>query len=96
VNSSGPLFLTLSTPYRAITSSTAACILKDPITQAGLAGQGLTPKSFRPSGAQAATDSKVDPKLAQQFGRWKTESVFYEHYVHSKPDKDFTSNILDM
>ena len=88
------LFLTLSHPYRAISAGTVSSILREAISKAGLDGMGFSAKSFRPTGAQAAVDSHTDAKTAQQHGRWKSESVFYEHYVHSKPGVSFTDNMM--
>ncbi len=89
-----PIFLGLNAPHRAISSATVGNILQAAIDSAGLGGKGYTPKSFRPTGAQAAIDSHTDPKVALQHGRWKNDSVFYEHYVHARPDDDYTDRIL--
>ena len=87
------VFLTLTTPHRSITSGTVASILCDAIKLAGLDGQGFSAKSFRPTGATAAIDMKCDPEIAMQLGRWKTRSVFFDHYVHSKPPEGLSADI---
>lgn len=90
-----PVFLSLNRPFHAISADTIGSILKEAITRAGLGSKGFTAKSFRPTGAQAAVDLGVDPKTAQQMGRWKTESVFFSHYVHAKPSSDYSNRLLD-
>jgi integrase len=77
------VFLTLREPFTAIKSDTVGNILCQAIKLAGL--QGYSAKDFRPTGATVAINNGVDPKIVQRLGRWKTDSVFFEHYVHSKP-----------
>ena len=89
-----PVFLTLQRPYKHLTATGIAAVLSTAIKMAGLAGQGFTPRSFRPTGAQAAVDNQTDPKTAQYHGRWRSESIFYTHYVHAKPPKDFSSKLM--
>ena len=89
-----PVFLSLTRPYRAIGSTTIASVLGYAIAAAGLGGQGYSAKSFRPTGATAAVNTGCDPKTAMQIGRWKTDSVFYTHYVHSTPAQDYTDRLL--
>ena len=91
-----PVFLTLTAPYKAISASTAATILNEAIKLAGLDGMGYSAKSFRPTGATAAIDMHCDPDIAMRLGRWKTRSVFYEHYVHSKPPASLFSDIIEL
>ena len=91
---SSPVFVTLQKPYKHLTASGISAILRQAISLAGLDGQSFTPRCFRPTGAQAAVDNKVDPKVAQQHGRWRSETIFYTHYVHAKPPTDFCANVL--
>jgi hypothetical protein len=90
-----PVFLTLTSPHRAISAGTVATILNDAIKLAGLDGHGYSAKSFRPTGATAAIDMKCDPEIAMQLGRWKTRSVFFDHYVHSKPPSSLSTDIME-
>ncbi|KAJ8042572.1 hypothetical protein HOLleu_09351 [Holothuria leucospilota] len=90
-----PVFLTLSPPYRAIAAGTVAAIMNEAIKRAGLEGMGFSAKSFRPTGATAAVDMHCDPDIAMKQGRWKTRSVFFEHYVHSKPPATLATSILE-
>jgi hypothetical protein len=90
-----PVFLTLTAPYRAIAAGTVSTILNDAIKLAGLDNQGFSAKTFRPTGATAAIDMKCDPDTAMQLGRWKTRSVFFDHYVHSRPPEHLATNIME-
>ena len=47
----------------------------------------FTAKNFRPTAARAAIVSVCDHNTVSIKGRWKTESVFLNHYVYpvSKP-----------
>lgn len=84
----GPVFIGLKRPYAALRSGSISEILKRSIKDAGLQDQGFTARSFRPTGATAAVRSEVDPGTVRQIGRWKSEKVFYEHYVYpNAPDK---------
>ena len=89
-----PVFLSLKAPFHPISASTVAAILNDAISLAGLSNLGFSAKSFRPTGATAAMEANCDPDIAMQLGRWKTRSVFFEHYVHSKPPETLTKDIL--
>lgn len=91
-----PVFLTISPPYHAISSDTVSNVLKQAIDLAGLAGQGYSAKSFRPTGATVAIDKGYNPKVVQRLGRWKTDTVFFEHYVHSRTQDSYTSDILSL
>ena len=93
--SEGAVFLTLQQPYKGITSSTVAKILASAIDLAGLKDKGYGPKSFRPTGATAAVATGHDPEKVRKLGRWKTDSVFLEHYVHVIPNMNFTSDVLN-
>ena len=89
-----PVFLTLTKPYRPISASTVAAILNEAISLAGLSDLGFSAKSFRPTGATAAMAANCDPETAMQLGRWKTRSVFFDHYVHCTPPETLTKDIL--
>ena len=90
----GPVFLTLRKPYSAISAATVGQILHDCIVTAGLGGQGYTAKSFRPTAATRAVDNNCDPETAMHIGRWKSRSVFFEHYVSCKAPKEYTNFML--
>lgn len=89
-----PVFLGLRQPYKAIDSSTVANVLNEAIKLAGLDSQGYSAKSFRPTGATCAIANDFDPNVVRKIGRWKTESVFFYHYVHSKTPKVFTDKLI--
>ena len=89
-----PVFLTLHRPYRAITAATVGLILSKAIELAGLKDQGYSAKCFRPTAATLAVENGCDPDIAMYIGRWKTRSVFFEHYVHCKAPKGFTQDIM--
>ncbi len=89
----GPVFLTLTKPHKGINSGTVSKILQESLDLAGLHGQ-FTPKCFRPSGATYAIEAKINPDSVRKQGRWKSQPVFEEHYVHAKPVKAFTDKIL--
>lgn len=89
-----PLFLSLRRPYGAIASDTVAQILQEAILKAGLGGNAYSAKDFRPTGATAAIDNETDPEVAMRIGRWKTRSVFFDHYVHSRPPSDYSQKLL--
>lgn len=93
-NPDNPVFLTLTKPYRAIDSNTVSNILKSALKRVGLQAEGFRPKDFRPTGATKAVEGLEDPKKVMRLGRWKTESVFYDHYVHSVPSDTISDNIL--
>lgn len=88
------VFLSLNSPYHALTATSIAGILSDAISQAGLDNMGFSAKSFRPSGATTAVDKSIDPNIVQSVGRWKSTDVFYQHYIHSKPPEDYTTLLL--
>ena len=89
-----PAFLTLQPPFRAIRASTVANLMEEAIRIAGLGNQGYSAKTFRPTGATAAIDSGKHPDIVMKTSRWKTASVFRDHYVHSQPPADFTHDVL--
>ena len=91
-----PLFLSLNKPYGAVTASSVSVILREAIEAAQAFGlpPGHRPKDFRPTGATEAVRLGVAADTVQQLGRWKTRSVFLEHYVHSQVPASFTSDLL--
>ena len=90
-----PVFITLQEPYHAISADTARHILDNAINLAGLSGHGFSAKCFRPTGATYAVELGYDPELVMRIGRWKTRSVFFDHYVHSQVPSNFTTSLLD-
>ena len=53
-----PVFLTLSKPFKALSSQGVAQVLSRAIKLAGLDGRGFTAKSFRPTGATVAVHKR--------------------------------------
>jgi len=90
----GALFLPLRPPYKAISHSTVASVLNEAIRLAGLDTTQFKAKDFRPTGATVQVANGFDPNVVMKMGRWKTSSVFFEHYVHSKPPKNYTDDLL--
>ena len=70
------VFLTLRSPFKAITASTIAQVMQTAIQAAGLGDGSFSAKSFRPTGASAGVPSNCPPETAMQIGRWKTSGVF--------------------
>lgn len=91
---SNAVFLSLKSPRVAIEATTVSGILQQAIRLAGLSSEKYSAKSFRPTGATTAIANNIGPKIVQKLGRWKTESVFFEHYVHSKPPEDYTDKVI--
>ena len=91
---SRPLFLTLTAPYKAISSSTVSHILVEVICRSGLGGKGFNAKSFRPTGATVTVSKGVMPETVMQVGHWKTKEVFMNHYVYPRAPQTFTSNMF--
>lgn len=89
-----PVFLTLRKPYKGLDSSTVASILNEAINLVGLQGQGYSAKCFRPTGATVAIQQNQKPETVMKIGRWKTQSIFYDHYVHEKTADNYTDSIL--
>jgi integrase len=89
-----PVFLTLKKPYRALDASTISDIMNESIKLAGLSDKGYTAKSFRPTGATVAIETKQNPAQVMKTGRWKTESVFFDHYVHAKNLDSYSDSVL--
>ena len=90
----GPVFVSLYAPYHGLKSQAIASILNEAIKTVGLSRTEYSAKCFRPTGATLAVASGFDPATVQKIGRWKTTSVFFEHYVHSKTPSDFTDKLL--
>ena len=88
-----PVFLTLRKPYNALSSSSVGSVLGDAIKLAGLGDKGYSAKSFRPSGATAAIASGCDANIARQIGRWRSQEVFEEHYVHTRVPEDYVTKL---
>ena len=89
-----PVFVTNKRPYRGLAASSVAKILEEAIALAGLDRRLYSAKSFRPSGATRAIESGCDPDRARRIGRWKTPSVFFDHYVYDKPAVEYSDNII--
>ena len=90
------VFLTLTKPHHGLSSASVATVLQEAINLAGLTGQGFTAKSFRPTAATQAVASGCDPNIARQVGRWKSQTVFEEHYVHVVVPDTFVDNMLEI
>lgn len=90
-----PLFLTLKKPYSALTAGSIASVLNKSIELAGLDRSVYSAKSFRPTGATVAIDNGVDSDVARRIGRWKTASVFLDHYVHSRVSPSYVSDVFE-
>ena len=89
----GPVFLALRKPYNPISASTVAKVLDEALQLANLYPK-FSAKDFRPTGATFQIECGVDPEIVMKIGRWKTRSVFFEHYVHAKVPSTFTDNVL--
>jgi hypothetical protein len=61
---------------------------------AGLDATLYSSKCFRVTGATTAVAVGQDPNIVRLMGRWKSASVFEEHYVHHVPPQSYTDNIL--
>ena len=92
-----PVFLSLVRPYSAISASTVAQVLGKAISAAEAFGltPGHRPKDFRPTSATRAVQLGFDTDDVQRLGRWKTRSVFLEHYVHNQIDDSFTKKMFE-
>ena len=90
------MFLTLRPPYKALEASSIGRILDESISLAGIAGRGLSAKSFRPTGDTTAVENGLDPEMIRKVGRWKDSGVFYAHYVHARTTEHFTDDILQL
>ena len=94
LSAGGSVFVTLTRPFKPLGSSGVSKVLSEAIVLAGLGGLGFGPKSFRPTGATAAVSCGHEPEKVRKLGRWKTEAVFMEHYVHTRPKQSFTRDVL--
>lgn len=92
----GPLFISLNKPHHALSSASIGKILEEAINLAGLGGRGFSAKCFRPTGATAAIEAKIVPDSVRKVGRWKSQEVFEQHYVHAKSSSDFTDKVFNM
>ena len=91
-----PVFLSLKRPYDAISAATVGGILQESIELAGLDTNTYSAKCFRPTAATRAVSSFIDPDKARRIGRWKTSSVFYEHYVFDQTPDNYEDNIFNV
>ena len=91
-----PVFISVRKPYAALSSQSIRNILNEAIETVGLSRSLYSAKCFRPTGATQAVAAGVNPDTVMKIGRWKTASVFYEHYVHGRTPKDFTDKILKL
>ena len=89
-----PVFVSLKKPYKGVNAQTVAKVLEKSIELAGLDKQLYSAKCFRPTGATRAVESGLDPDKVRRIGRWKTSSVFFEHYVHDRTPASFTDTVL--
>ena len=92
----GGVFLTLKKPFHALASSSIGEVLCEAIKLAGLANQGYSAKSFRPTAATHAVATGCDSNIARQVGRWKSHSVFEEHYVHTMVPDNFIDKLVNV
>lgn len=88
------LFLTLTKPFKALSSRGVACVLNESITDAGLSRELFSAKSFRPSAATAAVLTGCDPNVTRLRGRWKNETVFYNNYVYPISEVNISEKML--
>lgn len=80
--------------FQGLQSSGIRTILNEAIKMAGLNRSEFTSKCFRVTGATTAVRAGQDPNIVRSMGRWKSCSVFEEHYVHNIPPEDYTDKIL--
>ena len=92
----GPVFISLKHPYGALSSQAITNISNEAISVVGLPRDTFSAKCFRPSGATKAVSEGFHPNIVQKVGRWKTTSVFFQRYVHSRVPSDFTDKILSI
>ena len=91
-----PLFLSLKSPYSAISALMVTTILEKAIIAAGLKGQGFSAKCFHPTGATNAVQGAQNPDFVRKIGHWKNRETFEDYYVHSQPPKSFTDTVLQV
>ena len=94
VSAEGPVFISLRAPYGPLSSQGIRNILNDAIDAVGLPRDKYSAKCFRPTGATRAVELGFEPNIVQKLGRWKTASVFFEHYVHANVPKNFTDKMF--
>lgn len=94
---SKPVFLSLVRPHAALSAGSVSTVLQEAIHFAEEFGlsRGHTPKDFRPTGATRAVQLGFDTDDVQRLGRWKTRSVFLDHYVHNTVDASFTKKLFE-
>ena len=92
----GPVFISLRQPYGGLSAEAIRQVLNESIAAAGLPRHLYSAKCFRPTGATQAVACGFDPNIVQRIGRWKTTSVFFEHYVHSKVPVNYSDNVLEI
>ena len=90
----GPVFISLKSPYNGITSTTVANILNETIKLSGLNRAKYSAKSFRPTGATISIQAGCNPDIVRHVGRWKSKEVFEKHYVHSNAQDSFSDIVL--
>ena len=91
---SNPVFISLKSPYKALSAASIAKDLNTVIKDSGLDTTVYSAKSFRPTGATRAIEQGIDPDKVRRLGRWKTQTVFFEHYVHDKVPLSTTDSII--
>ena len=91
---SGPVFIALWKPYLAVSASTIAYILNEAIQLAGYDSSKYTAKCFRPTGATWVVSAGIDPDKARCLGRWKTTSLFFEHYVFDRTPDNYADDMF--
>lgn len=91
----GPVFISLTSPYQGITSSTVSRVLEQSIQIANLDPKKFSAKSFRPTGATISVQAGCNPDIIRHVGRWKSKEVFEKHYVHSQVQDSFTDTVLN-
>jgi len=93
-NDKGPVFLTMKRPIKAMSTQSVAQVLVKSIKLVGLEGRGFSAKNFRPTGATAAIENGLEPEEVRATGRWKDKETFDKHYVHARPNINFTRRLL--
>lgn len=93
-SNNGPVFFTLTHPFLQVDSSTISHVLNESIWLVGLSPQ-FTARCFRPTGATTAMQSGADAREVRQLGLWKSEEVFYQHYIYPTSKINITSSVLN-
>ena len=89
-----PVFTPLNYPFSNLSAASITNILNKAIQMAGLANQGFSAKSFRPTGETAAIEGGMDPDRVGSTDHWKSQECFETHYVHAKLPEDITDAIF--